>query len=92
MGFLKKLFGSGGTSSGGDFYTFNAQCDRCGETMEGKINMANDLSLSDEGGYYVRKMLIGSSGLCLHHMEVTMNFDDSRKLQDKQISGGKFLD
>ena len=92
MGFLKKLFGSGGTSTGGDFYTFNAQCDRCGEIMEGKVNMSNDLSLSDEGGYHVRKMLIGSSGRCLHHMEVNFKFDGSRKMQDKQISGGKFLD
>jgi hypothetical protein len=92
MGFLKKLFGSGGSSSGGDFYTFNAQCDHCGETMEGKVNMANDLSMVDEGGYHVRKVLIGSSGRCFQQIEVVLKFDVSRKLQDRQISGGKFLD
>ncbi len=92
MGFLKKLFGSGGTSTGSDFYTFNAQCDRCGETMEGKVSMANDLSMADEGGFYVRKVLIGSSGRCLHHMEVKLKFDGSRRLKDKQISGGKFVE
>jgi hypothetical protein len=91
VGFLKKLF-RGGKTSTGTFYTFNAQCDRCGEIMEGKVNLSNDLSLSDEGGYHGRKVLIGSSGLCLHHMEVTMKFDGSRKLQDRQISGGKFVD
>jgi hypothetical protein len=91
MGFLKKLFGGGGTSSS-TFYTFNAQCDRCGEIMEGKVNMANDLSMADEGGLFVRKVLIGSSGRCLHHMEVKLKFDDSRKLRDKQISGGKFVE
>ena len=91
MGFLKKLFGGGGTSSGSDFYTFNVQCDRCGEIVEGKINMSNDLSMADGGGYRVRKVLMGS-GRCFQQVEVTLKFDGSRKLQDKHISGGKFVD
>jgi hypothetical protein len=91
MGFLKKLFGSGGTSSGSDFYTFNVSCDRCGETVEGKVNMANDLSLSDEGGYHVRKVLMGG-GRCFQQIEVTLKFDTSRKLLEKQINGGKFFE
>jgi len=91
MGFLKKLFGSGGTSSGSDFYTFNVSCDRCGETVEGKVNMANDLSLSDEGGFHVRKVLIGG-GRCFQQIEVTLKFDTSRKLLEKQINGGKFFE
>ena len=91
MGFLKKLFGGGGTSSGADFYTFSVRCDRCGETIEGKVNMNNDLSLDDEDGYHVRKVLIGSSGRCFQQIEVVLKFDASRKLQDRQISGGKFV-
>jgi hypothetical protein len=90
MGFLKKLFGSG-TSSGSDFYTFNVRCDRCGETIEGKVNLSNDLSLDDEGGYRVRKVLMGS-GLCFQQIEVYLNFDTAKQLQDKQISGGKFIE
>ena len=91
MGFLKKLFGQGTSSSGSDFYTFSVTCDRCGKTIEGKVNMSNDLSLDDEGVYFVRKVLMGS-GRCFQQIEVTMKFDSSRKLQEKQISGGKFLD
>ena len=91
MGFLKKVFGSGGTSSGSDFYTFNVSCDRCGETVEGKVNMANDLSLSDEGGFHVRKVLMGG-GRCFQQIEVTLKFDTSRKLLEKQINGGKFVE
>ena len=91
MGFLKKLFGSGGPSSGGDFYSFIVQCDRCGETVEGKVNMANDLSLSDEGGFHVRKVLMGG-GRCFQQIEVTLKFDTSRKLLEKQINGGKFVE
>ena len=91
MGFLKKLFGSEGTSSGGDFYTFSVSCDRCGEAIEGKVNMANDLSLSDDGGYHVRKVLMGG-GRCFQQIEVTLKFDTSRKLLEKQINGGKFFE
>jgi hypothetical protein len=91
MGFLKKLFGGGTTSSSSDFYTFSVKCDRCGETIEGKINMSNDLSLDDEGGYFVRKVLIGS-GRCFQQIEATFKFDASRNLQDRQISGGKFVE
>ena len=89
MGFLKKLFGGGSTSSSSNFYIFNVTCDRCGETIEGKVNTSNDLSLDDEGGYFVRKVLMGG-GRCFQQIEVTFKFDASRKLQDKQISGGKF--
>ena len=91
MGFLKKLFGGGMASSSTNFYTFNVKCDRCGEIIEGKVNMNNDLSLDDEGGYHVRKVLMGS-GRCFQQIEVAMKFDASRQLSDKQISGGKFVE
>ncbi|MGD8404839.1 MAG: hypothetical protein PVJ21_14350 [Anaerolineales bacterium] len=91
MGFLKKLFGGGTSSSSSDFYTFTVKCDRCGEIIEGKINMSNDLSLADEGGYFVRKVLIGSQR-CFQQIEATFKFDASRGLQEKQISGGTFLE
>lgn len=91
MGFFKKLFGGGTASSGSDFYTFNVECDRCGENIEGKINMNNDLSLNDEGGHFVRKVLVGSER-CFQRIEVSFKFDASRQLLDTQVSGGKFLD
>ena len=91
MGFLKKLFGSGGTSSREDFFTFTVVCNRCGETIEGRVNMSNDLSLKDEGGYHVRKVLMGS-GHCFQQIEVMLDFDASRNLTDNQISGGKFTE
>jgi len=64
---------------------------RCGEIIEGKINMNNDLSLDDEGGYFVRKVLMGS-GHCFQQIEVTFKFDASRSLQEKQISRGTFVE
>jgi hypothetical protein len=91
MSFLKKLFGGGGTSSTSDYYTFTVRCDRCGETIEGRVNLSNDLSMDDEGGYLIRKVLIGS-GRCFQQIEVTLRYDSARNLQEKEISGGKFVE
>ena len=91
MGFLMKLFGSGGSSSGTDFFIFTVVCDRCSEVIEGRVNMNNDLSLKDEGGYHVRKVLMGS-GHCFQQIEVMLDFDSSRNLINKQISDGKFAE
>ena len=91
MGFLKKIFSGSTTSSSSDFYTFSVSCDRCGETITGKINLSYDLSLDDEGGYHVRKVLMGS-GHCFQQIEVMLKFDASRQLVDKQVNGGMFVE
>ena len=91
MGFFKKLFGGGIPSSSSNFYTFTVRCDRCGEIIEGRVNLNNDLSLDNEGGYHVRKVLMGS-GHCFQQIEVTLKFDAERQLQEKQVNGGKFAD
>ena len=46
MGFLKNLFG-GGTSAKPEkrYYVFNVKCNRCGEIIEGRVDLDNDLSL-----------------------------------------------
>jgi hypothetical protein len=91
MGLLKKLFGGSPTSSSSDFYTFRVRCDRCGEAIESRVNLANDLSMDDEGGYLVRKVLMGS-GRCFQQIEVILHYDSARNLQEKEISGGKFVE
>lgn len=89
MGFLKKLFGQAATRT--TFYTFNVQCDRCGETIEGRVNMSNDLSVDESEGYHVRKVVMGS-GRCFQQIEVILEFSTARRLLDKQVSGGKFVE
>ena len=91
MGFLKKLFGGGKSSSGSDFYIFSVTCDRCGETIPGKVNLNNDLSLDDQGGYYVRKVLMGS-GHCFQQIQMEFWFSSTKEVTDKQIEGGKFVE
>ena len=92
MGFLKNLFS--GTSAKPEklYYTFNVKCKRCGETIEGRVDLDNDLSLNDEGnGYLVRKILMGSNR-CFQQIEVELNFDSSRQITEKTITGGTFVE
>ncbi len=90
MGFLKNLFS--GTSAKADkrYYVFQVKCNRCGEIIEGRVDLESDLSLNDEGdGYLVRKTLMGGNR-CFQQIEVKLNFDSSRQLLEQQITGGQF--
>jgi len=96
MGFLKKLAGFFAPSTSGRFYPLTVKCNRCGEIINGEINMANDLSADESedaspGDYYCRKVLMGSQR-CFQQIEVEMRFDSNRRLIDRQITGGTFVD
>jgi len=92
MDFLKKLFSGSPAKPGGYFLPIRVKCDRCGEMIEGRVNLANDLSFVDGGdGYFVRKVLMGS-GRCYQQIEVELRFNASRKLLEKSIHGGSFID
>lgn len=96
MGFLKKLASFFVPPTSGRFYPLIVKCNRCGEIVEGEINMHNDLSAgdgedTDAGGYYCRKVLMGSRR-CFQRIEVKVRFDSNRRLIDRQISGGTFVD
>jgi hypothetical protein len=91
MGFFKKLFGGNQAASSSAFYTFKVRCNRCGELIECRVNLSNDLSMDEEGGYRVRKVLMGSRH-CFQQVEVILHYDASRQLQDKEISGGTFVE
>ena len=93
MGFFKKLFSTQSTQGKPGFYAFAVTCNRCGEVIEGRVNLANELSVDfEEGdGYHARKVLMGS-GHCFQQIEVELRFDSNRKLLDKQVTGGKFVE
>ena len=92
MGFLKKLFNTELPKPDKHYHTFQVKCNRCGEIIEGRIDLDNDLSLNDEGnGYIVRKGLMGGNR-CFQQIEVEINFDSSRKLQEQTITGGTFVE
>jgi hypothetical protein len=100
MGLFKRLAGlfaappaRGGQ---GNFYVVAVRCNRCGEVVEGRINLNNDLSWEDnasgEGAastLVCRKVLIGTQR-CFQPLEVVLRFDANRRLLDKQVTGGRF--
>ncbi len=97
MNFFQKLFKSFTPPPNlhGNYYAFSVKCRRCGEVIQGQVNIYNDpsLEIDDQGkSYYVcRKVLIGSSG-CFQQIEVIFKFDEPRRVLDRQISGGEFAD
>jgi len=93
MNFLKKLFNPAPTSQRKHYYTFAVKCKRCGETIEGRLDLDNDLSVDYEGGgdvYYVRKVLIGENR-CFQQVEVHFKFSAEKKLLEHEIVGGEFI-
>jgi hypothetical protein len=95
MSFLKNLFGGGGSAKPEKrYYTFNIKCNRCGEIIEGRIDLDNDLSLEyedDKSYYIVRKGLVGNNR-CFQQVEVEMKFTSDRQLIEQQAQGGKFVE
>ncbi|MBN1428084.1 MAG: hypothetical protein JXB07_06840 [Anaerolineae bacterium] len=96
MGFLNKLVRLFTSPAPRKFYPITVKCNRCGEIIEGQINTGNDLSIDDDDdasgvGYYCRKVLTGSRR-CFQQIEVELRFNSNRKLLDRQIVGGSFVD
>ena len=101
MGFLKKLaallVGSPGAGSGDESHImrYYVRCRRCGEVLVGRADLRNDLSLLGEGdadtGYIYRKVLIGAKR-CFAQVEVTLHFDEQRRLTAREVQGGEFVD
>jgi DNA-directed RNA polymerase subunit N (RpoN/RPB10) len=93
MNFFKNLFSP--PRPAGKFHTFAVKCNRCGEIIHGQVNVNNEPSLEiDEHGktfYSCRKVLIGNQH-CFERIEVIFKFDESRRILDKEISGGEFVE
>jgi hypothetical protein len=100
MSFLKTLSDLfAGRARGGDetAYWIAVRCKRCGEVIRARVNLYNDLSVEyggDDGQttYMCRKLLTGNSQRCFQAVEVILTFDASRRLMDRQITGGAFVD
>lgn len=97
MDFLKKFFSTKSTPHRKEFYIFHVRCSRCGDVLEGRVDLDNDLSVEYESGgdtYYSRKVLMGDGkNLCYQQIEVGLKFDSKRNLLERRIeSGGDFVD
>lgn len=94
MNIFEKLAKAFAPAPKGRFYNFSVRCNRCGEIIQGQVNIYNDPSLeydaNDKPYYICRKVLIGS-GRCFQPIEVVLTFDESRRIVNRQITGGEFV-
>ena len=94
MGFLKNLFGGTPAKPEKRYYTFQVKCNRCGEIIEGRVDLDNDLSIEYEENrtvYFGRKVLMGS-GHCFQQINVELKFSSTRVVLDQQIQGGTLVE
>jgi hypothetical protein len=92
MGFLdsiKSLLGGGGERDETGYWIY-VRCHRCGEAVKTRIDLRNDLSPREGGGYKVNKTLVGSQR-CFERIEVTLSFDENRQLSEREILRGDFI-
>ena len=70
------------------------KCKRCGELLEGRVDMYNDPSLDykDEKTIYLCRKVVMGSGHCYQQVEVTFKFDENRRILDRQAAGGEFVE
>ena len=97
MNFFKKVFSSRPDPADKKYYTFHVKCRRCGEIIEGRVDLEHNLSeeYEDESRFfYCRKVLMGDGqNRCYQQIEVGLKFDANRKLLERRIeAGGDFVD
>ena len=93
--FLSGFFKSSFAGFGGEYW-INVQCDRCGEVIRARLDLNNELSVDyseseGETAFFCRKVLIGQQR-CFQPIEVILKFDQNRKLTDRTVSGGQFVE
>jgi hypothetical protein len=89
VSFFSRLFGGRGgptRSADGGVY-IRVRCDACGEVVQARISPTSELSQLDEGGYYVRKVLVGRQ--CFRPIEVQIRYADLGRTElSREIKGG----
>ena len=95
MGFFKRIMGAlAGKAPAGNnrymaIYVFS---NRCREAVAGQVDLLNELSLADDGGYYVRKVLHTSGqARCFGQVEVELWLDGNKRVQRHEVQGGRWL-
>lgn len=90
MGFLRKLFGGGGASQQ-QAMTFYVRPKRCDEIVVVRLNLMNDLSLTeDNAGYFVRKIV--RAYRCPFEAELLVNFDKDRRVTELTVENGETVE
>jgi hypothetical protein len=93
MNFLRNLFGGSrenGTANDRNIMVFYVQPKRCDEVIEVRVHLLNELSLTEDGGYFVRKLVRGAR--CPFPAELHLSFDSQRRLLQVGVQDGANVD
>lgn len=86
---LKLLFGGNQASVDKGLYLY-VQPKRCKEILRIRVNLANDLSKTDDDkGYFVRK--VAHAARCPFPVEIRLTFDKNRNIIEREIDNGTFM-
>jgi len=92
MGLLDKLssmFGGKGAGGADDAIHIYVECERCKSKVHVRLDRRHDISLRENGGYYVRKEIM--DGKCFRLMAAEITFDSTYHIQSQEVQGGRFL-
>lgn len=88
MGFIRRLFGGGGGKPRDT--VFYVRPKRCEEIVAVRIDLYNEPSQTDDGGYFLRKIVRGER--CPFPAELHLNFDQNRRLIQVGVENGETVD
>jgi hypothetical protein len=91
MNILKNLFGgSRDRDERGSYFYVRPQ--RCDDVLRVRVDLYNDLSLTDDGsGYWVRKLASSSNYKC-QQVELTLYFNKNHRLENSEVVGGSLVE
>jgi len=88
LGKLASLFGGQG-GTGDDAIHIYVECERCKARVHVRLDRRHDISVREEGGYYVRKEIMDSK--CFRLMAAEITFDAAYRIQSQEVQGGRFI-
>ncbi len=93
---LQRLFSGGGNNSNQRTSFFYVQVYKApnrpsdgDEVVEIRVDLINDLSLDDEGGYFSRKVAVGPK--TFKQAELLLYYDANRKLRGTEVGNGELV-
>ncbi len=92
MDFLKRIFSGADAdqSADRDGLYYYVKASRTGEVIQVRLNRANDLSLTDDGNYFARKLIVGQRSF--DRIEAEFFFDRNRRLISADMTGGELVE
>ena len=89
LGRVSQLFVARRGSGSDDAIHIYVECERCKSKVHVRLDRRHDISLREDGGYYVRKEIMDSK--CFRLMTAEIVFDSAYRIQSQEIHGGRFL-